>query len=103
LFVAVTSDGTRVYVSNLNANAVSVIDAATRAVVATIPVGVAPLGVAMSPDDSLVYVANFGSNTVSVLAADRHRHRDDSRGQQPIRCGGLAPWDAGVRGQRVQR
>ena len=54
---------------NLNANAVSVIDAATRAVVATIPVGVAPLGVAMSPDDSLVYVANFSSNTVSVLAA----------------------------------
>jgi YVTN family beta-propeller protein len=37
LFVAVTSDGTRVYVSNAGANAISVVDAATRAVVATIP------------------------------------------------------------------
>jgi YVTN family beta-propeller protein len=37
--VAVTPDGSRVYVANLNGNTVSVIDTGTNAVVATLPVG----------------------------------------------------------------
>ncbi len=38
-------------------------------VIATLPVGTAPLGVAYGPDDSRVYVDNFFSNpgTVSVI------------------------------------
>jgi YVTN family beta-propeller protein len=67
LGVAVASDGARVYVSNRSSNTVSVIDAATRSVVATIPVGSLPYGVALSPDDSRLYVANQGSNTMSVI------------------------------------
>ena len=69
LGVAVSPDGSKVYITNDNDNpgTVSVIDTATNTVTATIPVGVAPVGVAVSLDGSMVYVANFGSGTVSVI------------------------------------
>ena len=65
--VAVTPDGSKVYVANLN-NSVSVIDTATNAVSATIPVGNGPVGVAFTPDGSKAYVANQFDDTVSVIA-----------------------------------
>ncbi len=65
--VAVSPDGSRVYVANSGSGTVSVIDTAENAVTAVISVGNAPYGVAVSPDGSRVYVANFGSNTVSVI------------------------------------
>ena len=78
--VAVSPDGSQVYVtnqcassSNCNNGTVSVIDTATNAVTATIPVGNAPLGVAVSPDGSQVYVTNqcasssCPNGTVSVI------------------------------------
>ncbi len=62
------------YVANSGDGTVSVIDTATRKVVATIPVGkggggaVTPDdGVAVTPDGKRAYVANSGSNTVSVI------------------------------------
>ena len=57
------------YITNYNSNNVSVISTLTNQVVATIPVGPNPSGVAISQDGSRVYVANFGSNTVSVINA----------------------------------
>ena len=45
----------------------SLIDPATNTVVATIPVGNSPYGVAINPTNGLVYVANANSNTVSVI------------------------------------
>jgi YVTN family beta-propeller protein len=65
--VAVTPNGERIYVSNFQADTVSVIDAAARAVVDTITVGEEPVGIAVSPDGTRVYVANRGSSTVSVI------------------------------------
>jgi len=44
-----------------------VIDTATNTVVATVPVGVNPYGVAIAPDGKRAYVANANSNTVSVI------------------------------------
>src|SRR5262245_26898215 len=55
------------YITNQISNTVSVIDTATDTVIATIPVGPSPFGVAVSPDGSKVYVANTSSNTVSVI------------------------------------
>jgi YVTN family beta-propeller protein len=55
------------YITNSGSNNVSVIDTATRAVVATIPVGIAPFGVAVHPSASSVYVTNRGNNTVTVI------------------------------------
>ena len=47
---------------------VSVIDTATNTVVATVPVGSCPFGVAVTPDGKHAYVANdLSSNTVSVI------------------------------------
>ena len=65
--VAVTPDGTHVYVANSNDNTVSVIRTATNTVVKTIPVGTFPDYVAVTPDGTKVYVTNSGSNNVSVI------------------------------------
>ena len=60
--------GTR-YVANAASGTVSVIDTATNTVVATVPVGNLPHGVAVTPDGKHVYVANIGVPThVSVIA-----------------------------------
>jgi YVTN family beta-propeller protein len=66
--VAVTPDGSRVYVANGGSGTVSVIDTATNAVVGS-PIVVGPNSrtVAVTPDGSRVYVANAGNNTVSVI------------------------------------
>ena len=63
--VAVTPDGTHVYVTNRASDTVSVIKTANRAVVATIPVGNYPTGVAFTPDGTHVYVTNVRSPTMS--------------------------------------
>jgi YVTN family beta-propeller protein len=54
------------YVTNRGSNSVSVIDTASNTVVATIPVGAFPEGVAITPDGTRAYVTNE-SNTVSVI------------------------------------
>ena len=61
LGVAVTPDGTKVYVANYLANNVSVIHRPGNTVVKTIPVGMNPGSVAITPDGTKVYVANSGS------------------------------------------
>jgi len=66
--VAVSPDGSNVYVANKNSNTVSVIATSSNMVTATIPVGGAPIGVAVTPDGGNVYVTNAGSNDVSVIA-----------------------------------
>jgi YVTN family beta-propeller protein len=67
--VAVTPDGSKVYVANFNDNTVSVIATATNMVIGSpIPVGLRPVGVAVTPDGSKVFVANNADNTVSVIA-----------------------------------
>jgi YVTN family beta-propeller protein len=57
------------YITNLDSNTVSVIDTVTNAVIAIIPVGSAPEGVAVTPDGRKVYVANSAAvgSTVSVI------------------------------------
>jgi YVTN family beta-propeller protein len=55
------------YITNQSSNTVSVIDTTTDTVIATIPVGQTPFGVAVSPDGRQVYVTNVFSNTVSVI------------------------------------
>ena len=63
--VAVTLDGSKVYVANEAVNGtVSVIDTATNAVSATVAVGRHPTGVAIKPDGSRIYVVNRGNGTV---------------------------------------
>ena len=65
--VAVSPDGSKVYITNEYSSNVSVIDTATNSVIATVDVGNSLWGVAVSPDGSKVYVANENSSTVSVI------------------------------------
>jgi YVTN family beta-propeller protein len=51
----------------LVSNTVSVINPSINTVVATIPVGINPRGIAFNPDNGFLYVTNFGSDTVSVI------------------------------------
>jgi YVTN family beta-propeller protein len=81
LGVAVSPDGSKIYVANTKGKeipngvavgTVSVIDTATETVTATIAVGTSttpsgPSGVAFSTDGSKIYVANTDSNSVSVI------------------------------------
>jgi YVTN family beta-propeller protein len=50
-------------VTSAENNTLTVIDTATNAIVATVPVGRGPRGVAVSPDERRVYVALFGFGT----------------------------------------
>src|SRR3989304_4113402 len=78
--IAISPDGSRVYVGNLNSNTVSVIDVEksvldpSNAVIDTVSenVGPTPIGIAITGDNSKLYVANFGTSsspahTVSVI------------------------------------
>jgi len=56
--VAVTPDGSAVYVTNAGDNTVSVINTCTNMVNTTVPVGADPSAVAVTPDESAVFVAN---------------------------------------------
>jgi serine protease len=64
--VAVSPDGSSVWVTNNGDGTVSRIDTATNAVT-PIPVGAGPFGVAVSPDGSSVWVTNYGGGTVSRI------------------------------------
>jgi serine/threonine protein kinase, bacterial len=61
--VGVSPDGTRAYVSNLDDGTVSVIDTATGATTATIPVAANPNSVVVSADGARVYVSCTGGDT----------------------------------------
>jgi YVTN family beta-propeller protein len=65
--LAVTPDGTSVYVTCRGANSVSVISTASNSVIASIGVGSSPIQLAISPNGAQVYVVNQGSNQVSVI------------------------------------
>jgi YVTN family beta-propeller protein len=66
--IAVTRDGSRLYVSNHEISSVSVFDTTTNVPISEIGVGLNPIGLALTPDGTRVYVANQTSNNVSVIA-----------------------------------
>src|SRR3989344_292888 len=67
--VSVAVNGKFVYVTDRQADLITVIDIATDTVVKTIgPIGFSePYGIAVSPDGLRVYVANRGDSTLSVI------------------------------------
>lgn len=56
-----TADGFRILVTNERSGDLTVIDGATREVLATVPLGKRPRGLKVSPDGRLLYVALSGS------------------------------------------
>lgn len=68
--VAVSPDGTRVYVTNFGDNNVSVIDAVKNTVITNLYTGKGPRGIAVSPDNKRVYVADSIDREVAIIDAE---------------------------------
>jgi len=64
---AVLAADVRLFVTNEKSDNVTVIDAAGQKVIATIPVGQRPRGIAVSRDGGKIFVANSNSNNLSVI------------------------------------
>lgn len=79
--MALAPNGTRLYVANARSNTVSVIDTATDVVIATVPVGPEPRGLAITNDgdaddlDETLYVTHF----LALLEAGRTEGEDDAK------------------------
>jgi YVTN family beta-propeller protein/VCBS repeat-containing protein len=98
--LAVSPDGTRVYVTSRTTNTVAVIDTATNTLIDTDPgtagvtpitVGGQPLDAAVSPDGTRLYVANWSDGTVSVIDTAAYGVIDTdpaTAGTTPITVGG---------------
>ncbi|MDA2890289.1 beta-propeller fold lactonase family protein [Mycolicibacterium sp. BiH015] len=65
--VAVSGDGSRVYVTNSAPSAVSVIDSTSHTVTAVVPVGRGVNRIAVTPDGSRAYVSDFVDEAVWVV------------------------------------
>jgi YVTN family beta-propeller protein len=82
--VAVSPDGSHIYVANHNGGTVSVIATATNTVTATVVVGSGPEGVAVTPDGTHVYVASSIAFYVSVIATATNAEMANIAVGQPI-------------------
>ena len=54
--------------SNARSNSVTIFDARTHVLLATIPVGAVPVGIQMSPDGRRAFIANTNDDKVTVLS-----------------------------------
>lgn len=66
--IAITPDGGYLLVANPDSNSVTLLETASRSLIAEIPVGVSPLSVAISPDGGRAYAANQGDDSLSVIS-----------------------------------
>jgi YVTN family beta-propeller protein len=65
--IALSEDGTELYVANTTSNTVDVIDTGSNTVTASVRVGIDPVSVAVRPGTSEVWVSNHVSDSVSVI------------------------------------
>ncbi|HYE26656.1 MAG TPA: hypothetical protein VEA61_00240 [Allosphingosinicella sp.] len=70
--VAVSPDGTRLYVASEDTGQLVIIDAQRGGRIAALPVGGESEGVAVSPDGSLVYATSEEDSTVAVIDTARN-------------------------------
>ena len=69
--LAITADGSRVFVVNPDSGSVSVLATGTDEKIGEVPVGEDPRALALSPDGRFLFVTNQTSGTLTVLDADR--------------------------------
>ncbi len=65
--IAISPDGSKVYVTHDDDGSISVINTYSNTIVASIPIGSTLKSIVVSPDGRAVYVANYSSNTVNVI------------------------------------
>jgi YVTN family beta-propeller protein len=86
--VIIDRAGKYLYVSNGGSNTVTVVDAASHAIVGHIPVGAAPHGLSIDATGRLVIVANEGGNNLSIIdTVSRTVTRTVPTGSKPVAFG----------------
>lgn len=70
--MAMSRDGSRLYVTTGRGKKVVVVEPATGNIVTSFEVGDRPWGIALSPDEKLLFTANGPSNDVSVVDVATH-------------------------------
>ena len=88
--MAITKDGSRLFVSNANENTISIIETSEGKVIETLnsalypnaPAGSTPNSVALSKDENLLLIANADNNNLAVFELNR---------DQPSRGAGFIP------------
>jgi YVTN family beta-propeller protein len=65
--IAMTSDGSRIYVTNRGSDTISVVDTGSFALVATLKGGKGTEAIALSPDDAELWVGNRTAQTIMVF------------------------------------
>ncbi len=68
--IALSPDGSRLYVVNTTSDSLSIIDTATKKVLKELKVGLEPVSVAVRPDGNRVWVANHLSDSISIVNTD---------------------------------
>ncbi|RPF30116.1 YVTN family beta-propeller protein [Streptomyces sp. Ag109_G2-6] len=81
--VAVSPDGTRLYVTNFQAGTVSVIDTLREVILEAIHVVEGPYGVAANPDGRTLHVASPGSKTLVMLDLSNGFHQGSGISRAP--------------------
>jgi len=71
--LTITADGTTLLVVNPDSNSLTLVDMASKQVLAEIPVGVDPRTVAVNDASQRAYVANRGSSSISVVDLARRQ------------------------------
>jgi YVTN family beta-propeller protein len=92
--IAVAPDGSRVYVGVFlpdRSGRLEVIDAAERAVIASVPIGVRPFQVLASPDGRAIYTIDH--DTFTVTAIDTETLTPRSLAVEPLGNTGWGSWD----------
>jgi len=65
--LAVSPDGTRLWVANSSADTIAIVDTTTNKVIKTIPLPSGAVYIALSPDGHQAYVTNADTTTVTVI------------------------------------
>jgi YVTN family beta-propeller protein len=65
--MTINGNSGNIYLTNINGNTVSVIDASGSRLIANLLVGNQPTAININPNTGHVYIANFSANTVSVI------------------------------------
>ncbi|WP_439698405.1 gliding motility-associated C-terminal domain-containing protein [Mucilaginibacter sp. AW1-7] len=81
--LAVSPDGSKVYVENYDQGEIYVINTSTFEVDAPILVASKPLGMVISPDGSTLYVTNYGQSCVSAINTATNQVTKIPTGQDP--------------------
>ncbi len=71
--LAVSADGTRLYVANEDTETLSVVDVASGKIVAAVKVGEEPEGVTIRPDGKVVYVTSEGDGAVFAIDTETNK------------------------------